>query len=134
MREKSEKFQNIVKKLCPGLDIRKIQYGINDYVQFISSNGDFLYGKILLSNNELFTTEIIKGVNLLDYGDNDLTLPGDIRFGFFLFKQHISFGIKVTGTGDTIVVDRNKILFHCCMFSDNINSYVFSLDCRMAGK
>uniref|UniRef100_A0AC34GLZ3 Uncharacterized protein n=1 Tax=Panagrolaimus sp. ES5 TaxID=591445 RepID=A0AC34GLZ3_9BILA len=75
MPEKSEKFQNIIKKLCPGLDIRKIQYGINDYVQFISSNGDVLYGKILSSNNEIFTIQIIKGVNLLDYGDKDLTLP-----------------------------------------------------------
>jgi hypothetical protein len=134
MPETSQQFQQIIKKLCPALDIRKIQYHPDDYVQFYLSGDDIRYGKILSSDNETFNIELINGTNLIDYGDNDFTLPGDIRFGFFLFKQHVSFGIKVDGTGGTLLVHKSKILCHCCMFKDNNYSFMFSLDTRMAGK
>uniref|UniRef100_A0A914PKV7 Uncharacterized protein n=1 Tax=Panagrolaimus davidi TaxID=227884 RepID=A0A914PKV7_9BILA len=130
---KSKKFNKIVDTICPSFTIRKIVYAKDDLVLY-RLHGEICYGKILSSQNSMFNIQQINGISLMQYGNDDTDLPGDIRYAFFLFNQHPPFGIKVTAYATSATVLKQDIICHCCMFSDNFHSYIFSLDFRLSGK
>uniref|UniRef100_A0AC34GN02 Uncharacterized protein n=1 Tax=Panagrolaimus sp. ES5 TaxID=591445 RepID=A0AC34GN02_9BILA len=89
---KSEKFKKIADTICPSYTIRKIIYAKDDLVLY-RLHGNICYGKVLSSQNSLFNIQQINGNSLMIYGSDEIDLPGDIRYAFFLFNQHSPFGI-----------------------------------------
>lgn len=79
---------------------------------------------------KVFETRILYGKTFLDFVDENMTLPEEIRDVAVRMNAHVPFGIKFRQNGPIIRVLQSEIVNHCCHFDDDSSIFIFSLNFR----